>query len=84
MADLVSYLKERPDQNVVKAARLVKRSETAKTPEMAVDLFSVTTLPSSVSAGYQRFKITHYIEKPLQCSKCQEFDHSDFRKSGNQ
>jgi hypothetical protein len=77
MEELQDELREQENQQGITAERLPKFSNGRKEMSLAVKLtFGSQTLPDSVLIGYLNFKVTPYVDRPLQCYKCQGFGHS--------
>jgi hypothetical protein len=61
--------------NDVTAERILKGKNKEATSMFKVT-FNLSTLPTYVCLGYQRFQVNPYFNKPWQCFKCQYFGHS--------
>lgn len=77
MEELQESLGERENQKVTAAERMPKYSGGKKESSLAVKLtFSTEVLPEFVYLGFLRFRVAPYVDRPLQCFKCQGFGHS--------
>jgi hypothetical protein len=83
--EIQKILYEREDQQGIRVIRLQKGTGHEKVPAMTVRLvFPGETLPPFVYFGYRRFRVSLYVDKPLQCFKCQGFGHGSRQCGGKE
>lgn len=74
--DLHVYLKSRYT-NIIKVQRLFKGKAKERSPAQCVKItFEAATIPEYVYVGYQRYKVSLFVDSPWQCFNCQRFGHS--------
>ena len=62
---------------IIKVERIFKNKGKEKIPTLCIKLtFDTDKLPDYIYLGYQRFKVSIFIDKPWQCYRCQGFGHN--------
>lgn len=81
--EILTALQENNHNNITKVIRLNKGKE--KSPSLSIKLiFNEPNIPEFVYVNYQRFKVRPYLEKPLQCYKCQRYGHTSANCNGQE
>ena len=76
LVELLEYLKEN-DPKIMKIQRLFKGKRQERTLSKCIKIcYDSPNLPEHIKVGYQRFKVSVFIDAPWQCFNCQRFGHN--------